>query len=216
MRLLKISVIILVIIAVSGLIWFATYKKSNKPAPKYTLTMIEAFEEIKSDIDTNWRLISISSLGDNTQGFIQQLNDSALDIQLNGINKNGTARTFIFEFINQYDTVLDNSGAVMLPLKAMVVRSDRKTKILYNTYETDIKIISDTCIKSFDRACSTLFENYTCDMVTFNANVNETGFHWEFTLYDLKKGEVRLVKMNETGDIDSIKSKTKNGDDVVA
>jgi len=135
---------------------------------------------------------------------------------LNGINKNGTARTFIFEFINQYDTVLDNSGAVMLPLKAIVVRSDRKSKIMYNTYEIDFKFISDTCIKSFDRACSNLFENYTCDLVTFNTNVNETGFYWEFTLYDLKKGEVRLVKMNEKGDIDTSKSRTKKIDDVVA
>jgi len=44
MRFLKISVIILVIIAVSGLIWFVTHKKSNQPAQKYNLTMKEALK----------------------------------------------------------------------------------------------------------------------------------------------------------------------------
>jgi len=215
MRLLKISVIIVVLIAIAGLVWFATSKKSKQPASKYTVTMKEAFEDIKGDIDTNWRLTSISSLGDNTQGFIQQYNDSALDIQLNGINKNGTARTFVFEFISPYDTVRDDNGEKMLPLKAMVFSSDRKTMIMYNTYETDVKIISDTCIKSFDRACSELFKNYTCDLTTFNTNADETGFHWEFTLYDLKKGEVRIVRTNENGEIDSTKSKTRKGEDVV-
>lgn len=190
--------------------------KSNLPILKYTVTLKEAYKKISEKLDTNWKLTSISNLGVNSQDFIQQYNDSALDIQLNGINKNGSARTFIFEFISPNDTVKDNEGNRMVMFKAVIFSSDRETMIMYNTYDNDMKIISDTCINSFDRACSELFKNYTCDLVTFNTNIDETGFHWEFTLYDLKKGEVRLIRTNENGVIDTTKKKPRKEKEVVA
>lgn len=194
-----------------------TIDKSNPKEDKYLISIKEAFNMITQDIDSDLKLISISNLGYYTQEFIQQYNDTSIDIQLNGITKNAEARTFIFEYINPYNIILDSNGNKLITLTSYVIRSDSKTKIMYNINDTVIKAIPDSCINNFENVCLKVFEkvDLTPDLVTFKTHTDDKGFRWEFSFYDLKKGTVNILRANENGAIDpDITTEKPNGPNI--
>lgn len=181
-----------------------TNDESNPKEDKYLISIKEAFNMITPDIDSDLKLISISNLGYYSQEFIQQYNDTTVDVQLNGITRNADARTFIFEYIDPYNIILDSNGNKLITFTSFVVRSDKKTKIMYNINDTVIKAIPDSCINNFENVCLKVFQkvDQTPDLVTFKTYIDDKGFRWEFSFYDFKKGTVNILRANENGEID--------------
>lgn len=219
MRILRLFIYAIILVTILSLGWLLKISsKTQKPqVPNYTITIKEAFDSVRKDLDSNWKLINISNTLGYSHDFIRQFKDSLIDLQTESIQRNYKSRIFVFSFLNIYDTV-KYEGMIFFPVQIAVYGNNVNTKIYFNDcIESDINTITDSiCISGFDNACFELFNKtaFNYDIITFNTTFIDNKFYWEFKLTDVIKGEAHIIRINKEGKIDN-NAKENSKEDIV-